>query len=491
MTHSFSRCLPRPVFSAAAVIAAAAFAVFALSGCMDYVRPPLAVDADAYTTLTERDKFVLPPDLKVLTLEKAQEIALANNPDLQSVRFTVDAARSRYYRTFSGYAPTLNAGMSIGQSFNRMHSREDSLYTRSQSERYRPSLSGQLLIFDCLAREMNILSAKYAWRSADAGAEDARRLLLRAVAYSYNDLLLAQAQKKIVQAEMDYSRRMLEDAENKLKAGTALLSDVLNFRVNLRNGELAMTKVDYSIAAGRYVLAGYLGLTDGTLPADVVLPDAAMPEYKILPDVGIYIDQALANRPDLRGMRELFKSNKYAYYGTYSAFGPSVTADYSLSFEESRSLTRGDVRDSSRTGTGSFSYGISASWNLFNGFGDYFNVRSALAELARTDYELARTCIEVVTDVRTAYENYVTSVEQANLSREICDLTLHTRELVDNEYKAGSALVTRVNEAERDLVEAQNNLATAVINIANARAQLEAAVYAGARTEHPQNDQER
>ncbi len=457
-----------------------AFAVIStmISGCMDYPRPPLAVDQNDYTKLAERDKIMLPADLKELTLAKAQEIALANNPDFKSIQFTVDTARARYYQSFSGYAPTLNAKMSIAQSFNKMYSSSNSDRTRSQSENYRPSLSGQLLVFDCLAREMNLLASKYDLKNAESEVEDARRLLLRAVAYAYNDILLYQAQKKIALAQIEYSKQMLREAEDKLRAGNTLLSDVLNFRVTLRNGELNLIKINYNIAAGRFVLAGYLGLTDGTLPDWVTLPDAEAPDFKILPDVGIYIDQALANRPDLRGMRELLKAYKYAYWGTYSAFGPTVSLDYSLSYDQSRSIVHGGNNSgSSSGGSGGFDYGLSASWNLFNGFSDYFNVKAALANLAQVDYELAQNYITVITDVRTAYENYVSSVEQAKLSREICELSFQTRQLVENEYNAGTALVTRVNEAETYLIEAQNNLATAIINIENAKAQLDAAVY--------------
>ncbi|MEG1979628.1 MAG: hypothetical protein RR060_02825, partial [Victivallaceae bacterium] len=69
------------------------------------------------------------------------------------------------------------------------------------------------------------------------------------------------------------------------------------------------------------------------------------------------------------------------------------------------------------------------------------------------------------------------SVAEAKLSQQIYQLTLETRNLVDNEYNAGTALVTRVNQAETALVQAQNNLATAIVNISNAQAQLDAAIY--------------
>jgi outer membrane protein TolC len=90
---------------------------------------------------------------------------------------------------------------------------------------------------------------------------------------------------------------------------------------------------------------------------------------------------------------------------------------------------------------------------------------------------LYQVYLGIITDVRTAYDNHRSSIIQAKLAKDICDLTRQTRDLVENEYKAGTVLVTRLNEAERDLVQAQKNLATAVVNVANSRAQLEAAVY--------------
>lgn len=450
-----------------------------ITGCLSYVKPPLAVTQDSYTKVQEKDKTVLPAGLTLLTLQEAQNIALTNNPDFRSIQFTIDAARARYYQGYSSYAPTLNAGMSLSQSFSKMYSSSNGVKTRSQSESYRPSLSGQLLIFDCLQREMNLLAAKYELAQTQEAVDDAKRLLLRAVAYAYNDVLLAQTQKKIVLAQIEYSKKMLQDSENKYNAGTALLSDVLNFRVTLKNGRLELVKNDYDIKANKYILAGYLGLLDGTIPDEVKFPEIQMPKEEYMLNVAVYIDQALANRPDLKALRDQLKAARYYYWSTWSAFGPTITGNYSLDFNQSRTISHGGAGGNSSSGTGGFSYGINAEWNLFNGFYDYYNIKAAQASVAETDWLLAHTWLSVITDVRTAHENYLSSFEQAQMSKDICELTKETRQLVENEYNAGTALVTRLNEAERDLVEAQNNLASSIINIKNAKAQLDAAVFAG------------
>jgi len=447
-------------------------------GCQSYTKPPMAITHSTFTDIPDEEKVLFPDDMKLLTLQKAQEIALNNNPDFLRVKFTIDSARARYYQSFSSYAPTLNAGLSFSQSFSKVTSSSSGEKPWNYTTNIGPSLSGSWLLFDCLGREMNILAQKYSLNAAKEAQEDARRLLLRTVAYAYNDVQLAITQKEIAQAQIDYSKKMLKEAEDKYDAGTALLSDVLNFRITLKNGELELIRTEYNIRAAKYVLAGTLGITDGTIPETVSFEEIRMPENEVLADVTVYLDSALANRPDLKQYRDRLETAKYSFWKSLTAFGPTVNANYNLGYSYGRNQTRLDRTTTSWTGSWSFNYGIGANWNLFNGFSDYFSALQSYASLAETDYQLAQTWITVVTDVRTAYDNYSTNIEKAHIARDIYQLTHETRDLVENEYKAGSALVTRLNEAEKSVIDAQHSLLSAVINASNAKAQLEAAVFA-------------
>ena len=447
-------------------------------GCQSYTKPPMAVKHSTYTDVPDDEKVLFPEETKVLTLAQAQEIALKNNPDFLRVQFTIDSARARFYQSFSSYAPTLNAGMSVSQSFSKVTSSSSGEKPWNYSTSVGPSLSGSLLIFDCLGREMNILAQKYNLNQAKDAQEDAKRLLLRTVSYSYNDVQLAISQKAIAEAQIDYSKKMLKEAQDKYDAGSALLSDVLNFQISLKNGELELIRSEYNIRATKYVLAGTLGITDGTIPDSVVFDEVTMPENEVLADVTVYLDSALANRPDLRQYRDRLEAAKYNFWNSLTAFGPKVNANYNLGYSWSRNQTRLDRTTTSSSGSWSFNYGISANWNIFNGFSDYFQALQSYASLAESDYSLAQTWITVITDVRTAYDNYLTNIEKANIARDIYKITKDTRDLVENEYKAGTALVTRLNEAERSVINAQHELLSAVINASNAKAQLEAAVYA-------------
>ena len=96
--------------------------------------------------------------------------------------------------------------------------------------------------------------------------------------------------------------------------------------------------------------------------------------------------------------------------------------------------------------------------------------------MAQAEYNLAEIWITVITDVRAAYDNYITYLKQVKLFQKTYELTKQTRDLVEEEYKAGNAELTRLNEAQTDLVNAEMNLVSSVVKMNQAKAQLEAAI---------------
>lgn len=450
-----------------------------LASCATYKKPFEGVSKSSYTTLKPQEKTSLPKGIHTLTLEEAQNIALNNNPSFKTKYFAIAAARARYYQSFSSYYPTLSVSATIGQSFSRVYAPSNYSRTRSQAENYGVELGGSWLIFDSLVREMNMLSARHSWKASVAEEDDARRLLLRAVAYAYNDVQLAAAQQRIAIADMNYSADLLKDTQLKFEAGAVPLSDVLNFKIRYNNGESDLISAQYTYAYNKYALAALLGLTDGTIPDEVKFPEMPSPEGDVLPDISVYLDTALANRPDLRAYRENLEAAKFSFWSSLCAFGPTVSVDYSLGYSRNRTLNRYlDTGSGTKSyhSTGSFNYGASASWNLFEGGNTYFNARAAQAAMAQAKYNLAEIWITVITDVRAAYDNYITYLKQVKLFQKTYELTKQTRDLVEEEYKAGNAELTRLNEAQTDLVNAEMNLVSSVVKMNQAKAQLEAAI---------------
>ena len=448
-------------------------ALLPVCGCI-HSETPVAISKSTYSTIQESEQQMLSPELKFLTLEIAQDIALQNNPSFRTKYFAIVAARAQYYSAYTYYLPTVSMNYSLGQNYTNVR---DAKGARSMVTTSSPSMNLNLTVFDSFVREMNILGAKHNWKQTEAAELDARRQLVRDVAYAYNNVLLAQAQIRISQANMSFQRELLKETELKFAVGASPLSDVLNFKTKYNSAESDLYNAQFSYVVAKYSLAALMGLTEGDIPSTVRFSEMPSADGEMLSDIKTYLDAALANRPDLKAYREQYESAKYGYYSSIAAFGPTLTFNLGLGYTDTHTRNHRS-NNSSRTDSYNVNYGLSANWDIFSGGRTYLAMRAAEANMVATEFTVAAAWINVIQEVRVAYDNYITSLKQVKLNQKNVEIVRKMRDLVNEEYKAGSAGITRLNEAQYDLVNAETALANAVINMHNAKAQLKAATDA-------------
>ena len=471
------------IFSLAA---GAMFAAAVCSGCYEYPKPPVATLGDSYTQREKGKAEEMFKNIKTLTLADAQRLAIKNNPNYISAARAIDAARFRYYQAIGAYSPTISAGfgmsnghnwraneVNVAKNYDR-HGRTDEFSTST-------SIRANLLIFDGLAREFNMLAAKKGIKYYESLEADACRTLMRTVATAYNTVLEAVENRRIAREDRKFQEATLKDTRYKFEAGAVPLSDVLNFEILANNAEVNMISADYKYEVALYALAALMGFPQGQLPKDLEFPSDYKNNFGELPSVDIYLDAALANRPDLKGYRENLEISKYQLYQTYSSYSPTITGYAEFGYGTSYTRYADNYADRagyhhSSVNRPSFSYGINAEWTVFNGLIRYNKVREYQANVAIADYSVATAWLNVVAEVRAAYANYIKSVQMTRLYEKTRELSAKQRDLVDDEYRAGNAELTRLNEAQRDLVEAETNLAASYISILNAKAQLDEVV---------------
>lgn len=445
-------------------------ALLPVCGCI-HSETPVAISKSTYSTIQESEQQMLSPELKFLTLEIAQDIALQNNPSFRTKYFAIVAARAQYYSAYTYYLPTVSMNYTLGQNYTNVRDAKGSRNTVTTSS---PSMNLNLTVFDSFVREMNILGAKHNWKQTEEAELDARRQLVRDVAFAYNNVLLAQAQIRISQANMKFQRELLKETELKFAVGASPLSDVLNFKTKYNSAESDLYNAQYSYVVAKYSLAALMGLTEGDIPSNVRFSEMPSADGEMLADIKTYLDTALANRPDLKAYREQYESAKYGYYASIAAFGPTLSFNMGLGYNDTHTRNHRS-NNSTRTDNFTLNYGLNASWDIFSGGRTYLAMRTAEANMVATEFAVAAAWINVIQEVRSAYDNYITGLKQVKLNQKNVEIVRKMRDLVNEEYKAGSAGITRLNEAQFDLVNAETALANAVVNMHNAKAQLKAA----------------
>ena len=469
-------------FTAGAFALAAAVA---FGGCYNYQPVPKAALGDTYTHREKDQADKLLDGVTKLTLAQAQKIALKNNPTYIAAHHSVEAARFRYYQAMGAWAPTVSAGFTLADNHSWLRGTENrglesGHHARTSTFTTGVGLSVNWMIFDGLAREFKVKAAKSNVEYSKTMDADYCRKMMYAVAQAYNNVLLAIAQRRIAEENRKFQQISLKDTNYKFQAGAVPLSDVLNFEILMNGADVDMINAEYTYDASLYALAVLMGYPEGTLPAHVKFPIDLDLNFHELPGVELYLDTALANRPDLKGYRQQLETARYQLYQTYSAYSPTVSAFFDMDFGTNATTFRdwGVSKAHTYANTPSISYGLSVNWTLFNGFARYNSMREYQANLAVADYNVAAQWFTVVSEVRTAYANYIKSVKQTRLNKKIRDLAAKQRDLVDDEYRAGNAELTRLNEAQRDLVSYESNLASSYVSVQNAKAQLDFVVGA-------------
>ncbi|MBR7106997.1 MAG: TolC family protein [Lentisphaeria bacterium] len=452
---------------------AAALAVL-VCGCYNYKAPAAAALGDSYTERKKDSTDDMFKNIKTLSLLDAQRIAIKNNPTYIAAYHSVEAARMKYYQAWGAYSPTVSASFSMqnGHSWVRDSAGEP----RVDAFNVGMGIQANMLIFDGFARFFKLKAAKSSLKYQEYMEENACRTMMLSVAYAYNTVLLAIEQRRIAMEDRKFQLESLQNTQYKFEAGAAPLSDVLNFEILVNNAEVKMIDADYSYDTAVYALAVLMGYPDGTLPVDLKFSENYKAQFTELPAVEIYLDAALANRPDLKAYREQLNIAKYQVYQAWGAYSPTVNGYVSMGFDADSIDKNYSYMGRRYTEDFALSYGVSANWTIFNGAIRYNQLREAQASMAATDFQVAAQWFNVVDEVRTAYANYIQSVKKTKLYDRVRELSAKQRDLVDDEYRAGNAELTRLNEAQRDLVEAETNLASSHINVQNAKAQLDAVV---------------
>lgn len=450
-----------------------------IPGC--YTPPPggALIDERHYKEPELTGDLKLIRELPALNLEDACRIALENSPTYRSAHYAIESARMRYYQALGAYSPSFSASFALGQQLydgqGTDGGRSDVFYTFT-------TVQANWILFDGLAREFALLSARHGVRLNEQLEANARRTLLQSVSYAWLDLVNAHEKLASAEADMKFQQEQLHDAELKHKSGDIPRSEVLNFKTKWNQARMNKVKAVQRIEIGLHSLAVLMGYPAGTLPENLKFqPPDDQTARPVLP-VEFYLDQALANRSDLNAFREEIRIAEYSLYTSYSAFLPVISAFANYSYSSNSTQNSGN----NPTGFGnfyqqgnSFNYGGVAELTLFNGLIRYNRVRALKNDLNQIRLRGSDFWLKVVQQVRDARTNLRNAQELCKIARIMHDTAREQRDLALKEYQAGDVPLVRLDQAqdlyiqsENDWLEAESAVRRAVIALESATESL-------------------
>ena len=416
---------------------------------------------------------------KTLSLFEAQSAALQNNPTYQAAYQAVRTAKYRYYRSLAAYLPAVQGRARTGQSLRSSHHIKNPPAGIMPYENYfsaETTLQATWLIFDGFEREFSVLIAQEGYDKTLREDANARRLLLQAVSFAYYDVMLSEARKVIAEADLEFQISALNQARSRYRHGKNSMAAILNFQILGNEARSAILAAATRARSARYALAALMGGTIETLPEAIKLDSLYITDNVKLEPLETYCDMAIARRSDLAAARIELQISRYRYLQGYAKFLPTLNLFYSSSFSNNNFRYNDYRYTASRYNHFDNSYGAMLDWNLFNGFADYNLLRELKSLETTAGYDLQNRFLQVINEVSDARENIVNAIGQLKLYRQSLDWVFEQRQLVQAEYNGAKTTITRLNEAQSDLIRAENMLAIAQIELNKALIQLQTAI---------------
>lgn len=406
-----------------------------------------------------------------LDLTTAQRIALEANPSLAAAEARIQQAKARIDQTRAAYWPTLDGG----GSWSRVDVSDAATLPGQEDPEthYRASITATVELFDGFARKFSKEAAVYGREESEAARLDAQRRLLAQVAAAYFNAQKARESISISEADARFNRQQLEEARIRRRVGTGSLSDEMNFEVRVNSARANVIQAEQSFEVAMAGLAGLLGLPEGAFSDSVSLAPLAadnMVETALPAELSPeeLVRHALENRPDARGSDSAMDSALAGVGSARSALFPTVKLSGALD----GSRADDPVFESDNFGN---SVMLSVGFRFFDGGVRRARIAEANARRTEAEHHRQQARISIASEVRQAIVQLNSAKKQLELEASNQELVALTRDLVEKEYAAGQASLVRLNEAQRDLIQATGRLLTTRINLQMAKVNLDAA----------------
>jgi outer membrane protein len=413
-----------------------------------------------------------------ITLPQAIEMALKNNPTLQAADSYAESVRHAVAGAKAGYLPRLDFSEGFMRSNNpvfvfsslliqRRFAAQDfalgSLNFPLPLDNFRTQFAASAPLYDAGQTSRRVRDARLDSQGAQRGVERTRQEVIYNVVSTYLNQLLAQESVGVAQASVKSTEEDLARAQARQAQGQALLSDVLNAKVQLAQANEELIRARNDAAVTQAALDVAMGM-----PEDA--PDQAKgPLSDLVFESGTLAERqqrALTLRPDYQ--RALIEKDKAANAtaGARAQFLPTVSLFSSWEQDNETFAARGG---------NNWAAGATLNFNLFDGGARHAQLAESHARERQEDALRTQMAAAIRLQVRQAYLNLTSARQRVDASRDSASQAQESLTILRNRYEAGLATIADVLSAETAHARAQRDFLSAVYDDRLAYATLELA----------------
>jgi outer membrane protein TolC len=423
-----------------------------------------------------------------LTLERAVQIALRQNPEILKQLQEIERTQGQIIEVRAQALPRLTANANFSQQDSRLLESGDQTGSGTPAIIVIPPVAGTGTIaptfdFSALEKQLSkgggstpsgpsdkswqismearqviyaggqvraaIKIAKFTEDSSYYQLRDTIDQIVAQTRTQFYDVLLTRALIKVQEESVQLLGDQLKDQQNRFEAGTVPRFNVLRAEVELANQqpELIRARNNYLIAQLR--VAKTLGLDPGPQgkPTFYCVGEFVVTERPFGLENALQL--ARERRAFLKVQRQQILIAKEQIKVELAGYKPRLDANAGYEIRNSR---LSDQLDDTVDG---WFYGITGAWNIFDGFETYGRVKQARALLETSKINYDDSVQQVELEVQQSYANLRTAREVIRSQQKNVEQALEALRLANERFSAGAGTQLDVLDARVALTQAR------------------------------------
>lgn len=246
---------------------------------------------------------------------------------------------------------------------------------------------------------------------------------------------------------LSVQRKMI--AENQLKIGSGSLQQLLQSTVDL-NADSALLMSQISLIENAKADMNYLLARDAVTSFDIVDSIRLLQ----LSDYENIVAKAMTQNADLLAAKMDQRISELNVKASQSGRYPRLNLQSGYNF----------ILQKSQTGFAQFNrsfgpyFGVTASYNLFNGLNTSREIRNARIMLNNSEINVQQTSLDVRASILKLYNTYKTSLELVKLESKNIEAAQQNVDIAFAKYKLGTITDIELREMQKKLLDAQYTL---------------------------------
>jgi outer membrane protein TolC len=404
---------------------------------------------------------------EVLTLERAIEIAMRQQPSLRQSKAQLEAAHGRVDLSRVGARPTIGLSGTLATGSSRgsvgagtMGTVEGGFFTHTESTNLQASASWR--IYDFGQTSANIRAAELNADAVAAAVGTSQLDVRTGVETAY---LEAVARRKLVEvaaatvksedAHLDQARRFVAaQAKDPIEVAQAQSRDA--------NAKSALAQAQSNEAIALANLRSAIGWVD---PANspIVSPNWPTPSESEPPVLAALVDTARKTRPEIVQLDKSLQAADASLDAAHAERRPVLSANASTVW----SPGTGDWSPEPN-----WSAGLTLSWNLFDGGRASADARIARANVQSAIASRDALLVTLTSQLDSSRSQIVANRANVQASTEAVTAARAQLQLAEARYTQGLGSQIELADAQTAVTTAQGNLVTAEFQLSTAWAQL-------------------